>query len=92
MKRQPSSSVVQRNEDRLDRLRALKTEHPFWGYRRLWAYLRFVEQRAVNKKRILRLLREHHLLVQPNRRLTAQWTPTRSKPKPTRPKSGGAST
>jgi putative transposase len=30
------------------RIQALKAEHPFWGYRRIWAYLRFVAQRRVN--------------------------------------------
>jgi putative transposase len=44
-----------------------------------------VEQRPVNKKRIWRLMREHHLLVPPNLRLKAKRTPTRSKPKPTKP-------
>ena len=39
----------------------------------------------VNKKRILRRLRQHDLLVQPNRRLRATRTPTRLKPRPTRP-------
>jgi hypothetical protein len=29
---------------------------PFWGYRRIWAYLYFVEQRTVNMKRILGLM------------------------------------
>ena len=69
----------------LPRIRALKAAHPFWGYRRIWAYLRFVEHQSINKKRILRLMREHQLLVQPSRRLKAKRTPTRSKPKPTRP-------
>jgi hypothetical protein len=69
----------------VQRIRELKAEHPFWGYRRIWAYLRFVEQRPVNKKRILRLMREQQLLVRPNVRLRAKRTPTRSKPKPTKP-------
>jgi putative transposase len=47
---------------------------------------RFVEQVPVNKKRVLRLLREHHLLVPPNSKLQAKRTPTRSKPRPTMPK------
>jgi putative transposase len=85
MSRQPSSRIAQRNEALLERIRALKAEHPFWGYRRIWAHLRFVEQQPVNKKRVLRLLREHRLLVQPNQRLKAKRTPTGSKPKPTRP-------
>jgi putative transposase len=85
MTRPKSLRIVQRNEALLQRIQALKAEHPFWGYRRIWAYLRFVEQWPVNKKRILRLMREHHLLVSPNGKLKAKRTPTRSKPKPTRP-------
>ena len=45
MTRRRSLRVVRRDEDLLPRLQALKAEHPFWGYRRIWAYLRFVEQR-----------------------------------------------
>ena len=44
-----------------------------------------VEQLPVNKERILRLMREHHLLVLPNRRLQAKRTPTGRKPTPTKP-------
>jgi putative transposase len=36
--------VVQRDEGLLPQIQALKAEHPFWGYRRIWAYLRFIEQ------------------------------------------------
>jgi putative transposase len=85
MRRQRSLQVIQRDEALLPRLQALKAEHPFWGYRRIWAYLHFVERLPVNKKRILRLMREHHLLVRPNQRLRARRTPTGSKPKPTKP-------
>jgi putative transposase len=85
MTRQRSLRVTQRDEGRLPRIAALKAEHPFWGYRRVWAYLRFVEQLPVNKKRIWRLMREHRLLVPPDLRLKAKRTPSRSKPKPTRP-------
>jgi putative transposase len=85
MSRQASPSVAQRNQGLLARIQALKAEHPFWGYRRIWAHLRFVEQLPVNKKRILRLMREHHLLVPPNLKLKAKRTPTGSKPKPTKP-------
>jgi putative transposase len=74
--------MTQRAERLVPRIQQLKAEHPFWGYRRIWAYLRFVEQVPVNKKRILRLMREHHLLVQPNLRLKAKRTPTGSKPRP----------
>jgi transposase InsO family protein len=77
--------VAQRNEGLLQRIHELKAEHPFWGYRRIWAYLHCVERRPVNKKRVLRLMREHSLLVTPNLRLKAKRTPGKSKPKPTKP-------
>jgi putative transposase len=85
MSRQRSPLVAQRDEGLLQRIQALKAEHPFWGYRRIWAYLHFVEQMPVNKKRVLRLIQEHHLVVQPQRKLKAKRTPMGSKPRPTRP-------
>jgi putative transposase len=44
-----------------------------------------VERVAVNKKRVLRLMREHYLLVQPNPRLKAVRTPMANKPRPSKP-------
>src|SRR6266545_5034939 len=85
MTRQRSLRVLQRDEGLLPRIQALKAEHPFWGYRRIWASWRVVEPLSVNKKRMLRLMRAHRLLVTPNLRLKAKRTPTRSKPKPTKP-------
>lgn len=85
MNRRKSPKVTERNAALLDRIAALKAEHPFWGYRRVWAHLRYVEGEQVNKKRILRLLREHDLLVQPNLRLKAKRTWSRPKPRPTAP-------
>jgi hypothetical protein len=55
-------------------IRRLKAEHPFWGYRRIWAYLSFVERLAINKKRVYRLLRENDLLVKGNEKLKAKRT------------------
>jgi putative transposase len=77
--------VTERDASLLSQIQALKAEHPFWGYRRIWAYLHFVEQLPINKTRVLRVLREHHLLVKPNRQLKATRTPSRSTPRPTKP-------
>jgi transposase InsO family protein len=85
MSRRTSASVTQRNAALLERIRVLKAAHPFWGYRRIWATLHYGEGLPVNKKRILRLLRAHALLVTPNQRLRATRTPTTRKPRPTRP-------
>ena len=84
MKRRRSLQVMQRDEALLPQIQRLKAAHPFWGYRRIWAYLHFIEHLAVNKKRILRLMREHHLLVRPNVKLKAKRTPNQSTPRPTR--------
>jgi hypothetical protein len=56
----------------LEKIKDIKREHPFWGYRRAWAYLKYVEGLIVNKKRIYRLMREHNLTVKPNPRLLAK--------------------
>ena len=85
MNRRVSPNVAARNAVVLTRLQALKAAHPFWGYRRCWATLHYVEGLAVNKKRVLRVMREAGLLVKPNLRLRATRTPTRSKPRATAP-------
>lgn len=85
MPRQRSLRVRQQDEDLLPRLQALKAAHPFWGYRRIWASWPFVAPLPGNTKRILRLMREHQLLVLPHQRLKAKRTPTHSKPRPTKP-------
>jgi len=85
MRRQTSQSVSRRNQDILERVYKLKADHPFWGYRRVWAYLRFVDGLEVNKKRILRLMRRHNLLVTPQMRLKAKRTASKAKPRPTCP-------
>jgi putative transposase len=85
MTRQRSLRVVPRDEEPLPWIQALKAEHPFRGYRRIGAYWRVTENRPVNKERIWRLRREHHLPVPPNVRLNAKRTPQGRKPKATKP-------
>lgn len=63
----------------------LKAEHPFWGYRRIWAYLSFVERIVINRKRVYRLLRENDLLVKGNEKLKVRRVSGRSKPRPIEP-------
>ncbi len=85
MERRASPKIAERNGELLKRIRELKAQHPFWGYRRIWAHLRFIDGLLVNKKRILRLMREHHLLVKPNMKLKAWRTSSKPKPRPTAP-------
>ena len=85
MSRQPSPLVARRHDGRLRRRRALNAEPPFRGDRRIWASLHVVERRPVNRKRVLRWMREHHLLVPPDLRRKATRTPVGRKPQPTEP-------
>ena len=84
--RNESDSVAPRNEYLLERIKEIKAEHPFWGYRRVWAYLRYVDGLIVNKKCVYRLMRGHNLTVKPDSRLIAKRVSERPKPKPDRPR------
>jgi putative transposase len=84
--RKQSYSVALRNQYILERIKSIKKEHPFWGYRRVWAYLRYIDGLIVNKKRIYRLMRENNLTVKPNIRLIAKRVSERPKPRAYKPK------
>lgn len=75
----------QKNESILNRIRTIKADHPAWGYRRVWAYLKYREKLPVNQKRIHRLMKEQDLLVKPNWRLKAKRTGNRPKIRAKRP-------
>ena len=80
MKRRESASVAERNSLVVMRIKELKAAHPFWGYRRVWAHLKYIDSLEVNKKRILRLMQKHKLLVKPNTNLKAVRASGKSKP------------
>jgi len=63
--------IKAKSKELLTQIQNLKAEHPFWGYRRIWAYLRYRQGIVVNRKRIYRLMKENVLLVIPNTRLKA---------------------
>ncbi len=83
--RKESAAVLERNLPVVQMIREIKAEHPYWGYRRVWAYLTYVKEVEINKKRVLRLMRRYDLLVKLNQKLRATRTPQRSKPRPDRP-------
>jgi len=85
MRRKESELIAERNSPVVERIKTLKAEHPFWGYRRIWANLKYIDELEINKKRVLRLLQKHDLLVKPDTKLKAVRTPTKSKPRPDRP-------
>ena len=65
----------------LTQIEPLKAEHPFWGYRRIWAYLRYREGIVIGKNRVHRVMKEANLLVNKNTKLRAKRTIFRDKPK-----------
>ena len=82
--RKRSSLVDKGDLELLPVIEGIKCKHPFWGYRRVWATLKYRYGFVVNAKRIFRIMREHGLTV--NRVCyKAKRTGNRSKPKPTRP-------
>jgi putative transposase len=78
-------ATMERNLPIVERIKEIKLEHPFWGYRRMWAHLKYVDGLEINKKRVLRLMQKHDLLVKGNIKLKATRTPVRDKPRPDRP-------
>ena len=68
----------------MDKIKKIRAEHPFWGYRRITAWLRRRCDIHVNRKRVYRIMREHNLTVK-MKQYKAKRKPTTSKPKPIRP-------
>jgi len=85
MKRRKSLSVIERNKVLLAQIKDVKTDHPLWGYRRVWSYLKYRQGIPVNRKRIQRLMKEHNLIVTPDVRRKAKRGPIRPKPHAERP-------
>ena len=83
--RRPSESVARLNGPLLELIRQIEADHPYWGYRRVWAKLRYSDGQVVNRKRVYRLIRRHGLLVKANVSLKAKRVSDRSKPRPSRP-------
>jgi putative transposase len=67
----------------LETIRDLAGKHPFWGYRRITAFLQHKCSLGVNRKRVRRLIRLDGLSV-PVKRYKAKRAETRSKPQTTR--------
>jgi putative transposase len=67
------------------RIKTIKTAHPFWGYRRVRAWLVYREKVLVNEKRVRRIMREYDLMVSRSIH-KAKRTPSRSKPRASKPR------
>lgn len=85
MKRQRSQSTQRRDLELLTLIMPIKTDHPLWGYRRIWAYLKYRQGHVIGINRVHRIMKEHAMLVTPQQRLRARRGPTRPKPRSHQP-------
>ena len=53
----------EKREEVLEKIRLIKSEHPFWGYRRTRAYLQYKLNIHVSRKYVYQLMKENGLLV-----------------------------
>lgn len=85
MKLVQCSNGVVRDWDLLERIKAIKTGHPFWGYRRVRVWLVHRDKIRVNEKRVRRVMRENGLMATQTGH-KAKRTPQRSKPRAEKPR------
>jgi transposase InsO family protein len=81
--RKRSKSRQEADRQLLKQIEEIKQDHPLWGYRRIWAYLRYRQEQIVGKNRVYRVMKENRLLVTKNLKLKAKRAPMRSKPRAT---------
>jgi len=69
----------------IEKIKGIKGEHPFWGYRRVWAWLRHREGIKINQKRVRRMMKEQGLMasqrVNKEKRAVLRRKPRADKPK-----------
>lgn len=81
----PAHKEPEPSEERLvERIKDIKGKHPFWGYRRVTAWLKHRENMPVGKKLVHRLMKQHDLLARQSVH-KAKRTPQRSKPRADKP-------
>lgn len=72
MKKRGSYAAVEaRNAPFVERMCQLKLDHPYWGYRRIWAHMTYEDGLKISKHRVERLMRQHGVQVKKNMKLKA---------------------
>jgi putative transposase len=69
----------------LEKMKSIKTDHPFWGYRRVRGWLVHREKIQVNEKRVRRIMKKHGLMATQTVH-RAKRIPQRNKPKAEKPR------
>jgi len=47
MKRKRAQATIQRDSELLTMIKPIKADHPLWGYRRIWSYLKYRQEYPV---------------------------------------------
>ncbi|MDP9315610.1 MAG: IS3 family transposase [Chloroflexota bacterium] len=58
-----SSASISADADLVARIKERIEQHPTYGYRRIWARLRFGDKRVINRKKVRRLMRQQGWMV-----------------------------
>ena len=85
MKRARSQNRIDSDKPIIAGIITIKSEHPLWGYRRVWAYMRYRQGIFVGRNRIYRLMKENKLLITKQSKLLAKRKPIKPKPRADRP-------
>lgn len=85
MKRKRSENRIKTDDVLAERIAQIKMEHPFWGYRRVWASLRYRDEIPCNQKRIYRIMKERNLLCTKKMRPKTADRNHRPKPQASKP-------
>ena len=85
MKRTRTQSRITLDQPIIEQISVIKSDHPAWGYRRVWSYLRYRKNVVIGKNRIHRLMKEQKLLINKQSLLFAKRKPIRPKPQANRP-------
>jgi len=70
--------VKEKDAEIIEKIKEIKTLHPFWGYRRITAWLRHRENIVINEKRVRRIMKEENLMMEA-KKYKAKRTPQRRK-------------
>lgn len=85
MKRKRPAARERADDLTAERIAQIKMEHPFWGYRRVWASLRYRDGIQCNPKLIYRIMKERNLLCTKKMRPKVADRSHRPKPKAEKP-------
>lgn len=85
MTRERAQSRITADQPVIDQIIAIKSDHPLWGYRRVWSYLRYRQNVILGKNRVHRLMKEQKLLISKRSYLLAKRKPIKPKPHADKP-------